>query len=416
MINKRNTKSQPVEYRQVHRAYQSLKNNGKAAGVDGLSMEDFEKDKEKLLYKIWNRMTSGSYFPPPIRAVDISKKDGGVRTLGIPTVSDRIAQMVVKHAIEPRLEKIFHEDSYSYRPKRSAHDALKVTRERCINYDWVIDLDIKGFFDNINHELLEKCLTKHIEEKWILLYINRWLKAPFVNKTGKIIPRNKGASQGGVISPLLANLFLHYVFDEWMSKYYADIKFERYADDIIVHCRSKKQGQFLLSKINKRLNDCFLSLHPDKTKLIYCKDYKRKDDEDNVSFTFLSHTFKPRKYQSKYGKGFFLGFGPALSMKVQKAKILELKTLYQEFFSIGSLKGIALHINAKIRGWINYYGRAHLWALKPIFNALNFRLAKWLKRSHKRFKYSLGYAFKYLKKLCRFYPDLFAHWERGFTV
>lgn len=416
MINKRNTKSQPVEYRQVHRAYLSVKNNGEAAGIDGLSLKDFEKDKEKHLYKIWNRMTSGSYFPPPIKAVDISKKDGGVRTLGIPTVSDRIAQMVVKHAIEPRLEKIFHEDSYSYRPKRSAHDAIRVARKRCTEYDWVIDLDIKGFFDNIDHGLLRKCLSKHIDEKWIMIYIERWLKVTFINRSGEIIHRRKGVSQGGVISPLLSNLFLHYVFDQWMAENYPYIKFERYADDIIVHCKSKKQSNFLLSKISERMNKCLLSLHPDKTKITYCKDYRRKEDEENVSFTFLGHTFKPRRIKSKKNDGFFLGFSPAVSMKVIKEKISELKSLYRLFYIRGSLGSIADLINAKIRGWISYYGRANLWALKPIFDTLNFRLAKWLKRTHKRFKYSLGKAFKYLKKINHRKPDLFVHWQRGFTV
>ena len=416
MIERRNTKTQQITYKQVLRAYKSVKNNGKAAGVDKVSLSDFKADKEKQIYKIWNRMTSGSYFPPPIRAVEILKKDGGKRKLGIPTVADRVAQMVVKHKIEARYEKMFHKDSYAYRPKKNVHETLKKARKMCMEYDWGIDLDIKGFFDNIDHELLMKCLYPHVSEKWVLLYIKRWLTAPEIDRHGVKTMRNKGTPQGGVISPLLSNIFLHYVFDKWMEKYHTSNKFERYADDVIIHCKSKEEALRLLNEVNKRMNKCNLELHPGKTKIFYCKDYRRKAKEENVSFTFLSHTFKPRVHKSKFGESYFLGFSPAISIQAKKDKISKIKEMYRKFFVIKDIKQVAEYVNSKVKGWITHYGRANFWKIKPIFDNLNFRLAKWLKRQNKRFKYSLYKAFKYLKYMQRTIPELFVHWSYGFKV
>jgi len=417
MIEKRNTKTQPITHQQVWRAYKSVKDNGKAAGVDEVSLKDFAEDKERQIYKIWNRMSSGSYFPPPIREVEISKKDGGKRKLGIPTVADRVAQMVVKHHIEARYEKKFHQDSYGYRPKKDVHEAIKRARERCMEYDWGIDLDIKGFFDNIDHGLLMKCLHPYISEKWVIMYIERWLKAPIINKEGEKGTREKGTPQGGVISPLLSNIFLHFVFDKWMEIYHPNNKFERYADDVIIHCRNKGEAEQLLREVNERMNKCKLELHPEKTRIFYCKDYRRKANGENVSFTFLGHTFKPRRHKSHFCEGkYFLGFSPAISIKARKDKISKIKEMYKKFFIIKDIHQIAKYVNSIIGGWIAFYGRANFWKIKPIFDNLNFRLAKWLKRQYKRLKYSLGRAFKHLKHIQKLKPDLFVHWRYGFTV
>ena len=415
MKDKRETKYQPITRRQVRRAYQAIKDNGESAGIDGMSLKAFDEEKEANLYKIWNRMASGSYFPPAVREKEIPKEGGGTRILGIPTVSDRIAQMVVKHYIEPRLERIFHEDSYGYRPKKRMHEAIEVVRKRCIEYAWVIDLDIKGFFDNMDHGLLMLCLEKHFKEKWVLMYIERWLKASIQRENGEIEERCKGTPQGGVISPLLANLFLHYVFDRWMEIYHPGVKFERYADDIIVHCRGKVEAEKLLSKIRCRMESCNLELHPEKTKIVYCKQWNRGGDHEDVSFTFLGHTFKPRKLKSKYN-GFFLGYTPAISREVIKRKVREVKDVMNRHKWVSSIDDLAVILNEKTRGWIRYYGRANKWAMKPIFDSLNYRLAKWLRDRFKRFKGSLSKAFIFLRQLSRRRPDLFVHWKFGFCV
>jgi RNA-directed DNA polymerase len=228
------TKTKPfcISKQVVWEAYRRVKANQGAAGVDGQSIKDFEVHLKDNQYKIWNRMSSGSYFPPPVRTVDIPKSDGRSRRLGIPSVSDRVAQMVVKMYLEPKVEPIFHPDSYGYISGKSALDAVSVTRKRCWWYDWVIDLDVQGFFDNIDHALMMHAVKKHISSKWMLLYIERWLKAPAQLEDGSLIGRNKGTPQGGVISPLLANIFLHHVFDEWMRVSYPKLLFSRYADEL----------------------------------------------------------------------------------------------------------------------------------------------------------------------------------------
>src|SRR6201988_235027 len=295
---------------EVWEAYKRVKANHGAAGVDGQSIEDFERDLKGNLYKIWNRMSSGSYFPPPVRTVKIPKANGGERKLGIPTVSDRIAQMVVKLKLEPLVDPLFHPDSYGYRPRKSAREAVGQARQRCWWHDWIIDLDIKGFFDNIPHDLLIRAVKKHAKEKWVVLYIERWLKAPVQEENGQLIPRAKGTPQGGVASPLLANLFLHYVFDRWMTANFPQIPFERYADDAIVHCRTEKQAEMIRKAVAKRLSDCGLELHPEKTRIIYCKDDTRKGGHTDEKFDFLGYEFRPRESINRNGK-VFTNFSPA---------------------------------------------------------------------------------------------------------
>ena len=307
-----------ISKKEVWEAYLRVKENKGAAGIDDQSIEDFEKKLKKNLYKIWNRMSSGSYFPPPVRTVKIPKKNGGERKLGIPTVADRIAQQVVKARLEPELEPVFHADSYGYRPGKSALDAVGQARERCWRYDWVIDLDIKGFFDNLDQNLLLRAVKKHAPEPWILLYIERWLKAPVREEDGRLIPREKGTPQGGVASPLLANLFLHYALDRWLMVNHSQVPFERYADDVIVHCRTERQAQEVKAAIAKRLQACGLELHPEKTKIVYCKDDFRKCTYPNEKFDFLGYTFQPRRSKNRKGR-FFINFSPAVSNKAAKA-------------------------------------------------------------------------------------------------
>ena len=284
-----------IPKREVWEAFKHVKANQGAAGVDGQSVAEFEADLSNNLYKLWNCLSSGSYFPPPVRRVEIPKVNGGTRPLGIPTVADRVAQEVARRFLQPGLEPAFHANSYGYRPGRSAHDAVRTARERCWRHDWVLDLDIKGFFDSIDWELLLKAVRHHTDCPWVLLYIERWLKAPVKMEDGSVVPRTAGTPQGGVISPLLANLFLHYAFDTWMARTFAHIKFERYADDIICHCASADEARALRSALADRLAACKLILHPEKTKIVYCKDANRRGDFPNQSFDFLGFTFRARK-------------------------------------------------------------------------------------------------------------------------
>ena len=307
-----------IAKRDVWEAYKQVKANRGAAGVDGQSIEDFDRDLRRNLYRIWNRMCSGSYFPPPVRRVDIPKGDsGGTRPLGIPTVADRIAQMVVKRYLEPILEPEFHEDSYGYRSGKSAHDALAVARRRCWDRDWVLDLDIKSFFDEIDWELLMRAVRRHTDCKWVLLYLERWLRAPVSMPDGTLVGRERGTPQGAVVSPVLANLFLHYAFDRWMRREYPAVPFERYADDAICHCRSEAQALELRQALEQRFAECRLRLHPQKTKIVYCKDANRPGEYPDRSFDFLGYTFRPRMAKNRDGKR-FVGFIPAVSKTAGK--------------------------------------------------------------------------------------------------
>lgn len=303
----------PITKEMVWQAYQAISKNGKAAGIDGQSLDDFSRDLKNNLYKLWNRLASGSYFPPPVRRVEIPKSKGeGMRPLGIPTVSDRIAQMVVRQIIEPRLEPIFDSDSFGYRPGRSAHQAVDLCRHRCWKRDWVLDLDIKGFFDSIDHDLLLKALQSHIQERWLILYLQRWLEAPVQLPNGELQARNCGTPQGGVISPLLANLFLHYAFDAWMRRNHPDIQFERYADDVICHCSSQREALALKESLEARFLACHLTLHPEKTSVVYCRDSNRRGPFEKIQFEFLGFSFRPRCAKNRWGK-LFTNFVPAAS-------------------------------------------------------------------------------------------------------
>jgi RNA-directed DNA polymerase len=400
-----------ISKRVVFEAYKRVKANKGVAGVDSESISDFEKDLKNNLYKIWNRMSSGSYFPPPVRGVGIGKDDGGQRMLGIPTVSDRIAKMVAKIYFEPEVEPCFHPDSYGYRPGKSAIEAVGVARQRCWRYDWVLDLDIKGFFDNIDHGLMMRSVRKHTDCKWILLYIERWLKAPIQLEDGSLVSREKGTPQGSVISPLLANLFLHYAFDEWMRRNHPHIPFERYADDIIVHCKSERQAKWIKSVIEKRLLECKLELHPEKTKIVYCKDDDRRGNHVNEKFDFLGYTFRPRRAKARRRNRFFVGFNPALSNKAAKSMGDTIRGWEIHLMSDKSIEDVSRIINPVVRGWINYYSRYYRSALYPIFYQLNKALGKWAMRKYKRLRGRKRKATWWLRRIARREPGLFAHWQ-----
>jgi RNA-directed DNA polymerase len=408
------SKSLPITKRMVWKAYMSVRASNGSAGVDNESLEDFAADLYNNLYKLWNRLTSGSYFPSAVKEVEIPKGEGKVRKLGIPTVSDRIAQMVVKEYLEPKLEPVFHGSSFGYRPQRSAHQALEQANMNCRTYDMVIDLDIQGFFDEIDHELMLKALQKHIQEKWVLLYVERWLKAPVQGKDGAIRQRNVGTPQGGVISPLLANLFLHYCFDKWMEINFPKLKFERYADDIIIHCTSPEQASYVLSRIRKRLADCKLRLNPEKTKIVYCRDSNRyKRSHPIVSFTFLGHAFMPRKCHTKQGHLFY-SFTPAISSKAIKKINDEVKEMQIHRMSETKLEVIASMLNPKIRGWINYYGKFRKSELQKIFYVLHNRIFKWVRWKYKQHRKNTWGAIKWLRRVANTRPHLFVHWQHGF--
>lgn len=393
----------------VWEAYEKVKANKGSAGVDNQTLTEFEKDLKNNLYRIWNRMSSGSYFPPAVRMVEIPKSDGKMRKLGIPTVTDRIAQMVAKIYFEPLVEKHFHEDSYGYRPNKSAHQAIGKSRERCWRYDYVIDLDIKGFFDNLDHELLMRAVKKHTDCKWLLLYINRWLKAPIETTDGQKQDRIKGAPQGGVISPLLANLFLHYAFDEWMKRNYFHNPFERYADDIIVHCKSQGEAEKLKLAIEARLKDCGLELHPEKTKIVFCKGNNKDEGFPNQKFDFLGFTFRPRRAKSREGK-LFVGFLPAISNSAAKRIRQTIRSWKLQTQSGKKIEEIAEMINPVVIGWINYYGKFYKSEIYPIFEWLNRKPAKWAK---KKFKRSETKSIHWIGRIAAKEPELFAHWEFG---
>ena len=401
-----------ISKRVVFEAYKRVKSNKGAAGVDEESISDFEVNLKDNLYKIWNRMSSGSYFPPPVRAVDIGKKDGGQRRLGVPTVSDRIAQMVAKMYFEPEVEGHFHPDSYGYRPQKSALEAVGVSRQRCWRHDWVLDLDIKGFFDNIDHQLMMLAVRKHTDSKWLPLYIERWLKAPVQLADGTLVERDKGSPQGSVISPLLANLFLHYVFDEWMRRQYSMIPFERYADDIIVHCRSEKQARFILAMIEKRLLECKLELNPAKTKIVYCKDSNRQGNYPEGKFDFLGYTFGPRLSKDRWNR-YFVNFSPAISAKAAKSIRRTISGWRIHRKSDKDVADLSRIFNSTIRGWINYYGRYYKSELYPIFDQLNRILTKWAMRKYKHFRKRKPRARHWLGRIALRQPYLFAHWQFG---
>ncbi len=393
-------------------AYKLVKANAGAAGVDNESLADFERNLEDNLYKIWNRMSSGTYFPPPVKAIPIPKKSGGKRILGVPTVSDRIAQMIVKLTFEPEVEKYFLPDSYGYRPNKSAIDAVGVTRKRCWQYNWILEFDIRGLFENIPHDLLMKAVRKHTQCKWVLLYIERWLKAPMM-KAETIIERSSGTPQGSVISPVLSNLFMHYAFDMWMHRKHPENKWCRYADDGLVHCTTEPEAQQLHCELKERFAKCGLTLHPDKTKIVYCKDAKRKKKYDKTSFDFLGYTFRGRKVKSTKNNNMFIGFTPAVSKVALKSMRAKTRKLNWRNRTDLSLEQIAKLYNPVLAGWLNYYGKYTKSALYPIWRHFNKTLVAWAMRKHKRYKYHKTKATKLLIKIAKQQPELFAHWKAG---
>ncbi len=408
-------KSFEISKRDVVRAYELVKANQGAAGVDKQTIEDFEKDLSGNLYKIWNRMSSGSYFPPPVRTVEIPKGDGTKRPLGIPTVGDRIAQQVVKLQLEPLVEPHFHRDSYGYRPGKSALEAVGVTRKRCWRQNWVIDLDIKGFFDNLDHDLVMRAVRHHTTLPWIILYVERWLKAPAQMPEGTLVERIKGTPQGGVISPLLANLFMHYAFDAWMTRTYPSVQFARYADDVIVNAGSREQAEELLAAIRERLRECHLELHPEKTKLVYCKDDDRPEDHDHTTFDFLGYTFQPRGAKNRWGQH-FVSFLPAISQRARKKirqKIRDWRIPRTR--SNQTLEQIANLVNPSVRGWFNYYGKFYPSMVKITLRHLERVLVKWTRDKFKNLRGHQRNACHWLGRVARENPNLFVLWQIGVT-
>lgn len=405
-------KGKPYEIsrQQVMAAYKMVKANKGAAGVDGTTIEEFDADLKNNLYKIWNRMSSGSYFPMPVKGVEIPKKSGGKRLLGVPTISERVAQTVVRMNLEPLVEPIFCEDSYGYRPNKSAIDAVGVTRKRCWEYDWLIEFDIRGLFDNINHELLMKAVRKHTDCKWVILYIERWLKAPFQMPDGTQVERTAGTPQGSVISPVLANLFMHYAFDKWMEKECSSNPWARYADDGVIHCKTKSDAEKMLEKLRKRMMECKLELHPEKTRIIYCKDSTRKGEHEHTSFDFLGYTFRTRLARNKKGQ-FFTTFSPAVSRKACTSfneRIREIRSRNTN----KNLAQLANEMNPVMRGWANYFGCYNQSVMKHKLAKVNLALVAWARRKHKSIK-SEAFAWKWLKRCASTWPNLFVHWKMG---
>ncbi|CAN5124804.1 group II intron reverse transcriptase/maturase [soil metagenome] len=396
----------------VWEAYQKVRSNKGSAGIDAIGMQEFDADRSRHLYKLWNRMASGSYFPPPVKEVGIAKKDGSIRKLGIPTISDRVGQMVVKMFIEPRLEAVFSPNSYGYRPKRNAHQALTKVRENCWKQNWVIDLDIKGFFDNINHNKLMLAVEKHVPENWVRFYIKRWLEAPVVTVAGELIQKQgKGTPQGGVISPLLANLFLHYAFDKWLERTDKSVAFTRYADDVILHCNTKTHAEQTLKSVHQRMGSVGLELHPQKTKIVYCRDYKRKGNHPTVKFDFLGYSFQPRTAYSKKKGNLFLGYDCAISIGSRKRIADKLEELNVNKLTFKSIVGVAQYLNPMIRGWVHYYGKFKMYELTKVFRLLSKRLVWWARKRYKRYQTSIRKGYKWLATVRKQFPTLFYHWN-----
>ncbi len=403
-------KSFDIRKRLVFEAWERVRANAGAPGVDAVSIAEFDSKERANLYKLWNRMSSGSYFPGPVRAVEIPKDHGaGVRLLGVPNVADRVAQTAASMLLEEKLEPIFHPDSYGYRPGRSAHDALAVTRKRCWKQDWVVDLDIRAFFDSVPHDLMLKAVAHHTDERWVLLCIERWLKAPMQMPDGSIVAREKGTPQGSPISPLLANLFMHYAFDCWLTREYPGCPFERYADDSVVHCDTEEQARTLRAEIASRLWAVGLELHPDKTRVVYCKDGRRRGDSEHTSFDFLGYTFRARRASGR--RGFFVSFLPAMSQRARKAVGHKIRAWHLNRRSGANLSSLARDINTQVRGWINYYGAFYRSELYPLAMRINEHLVRWVMQKFKRLRGHPAKAWAWLDAVRQHQPGLFAHWH-----
>jgi RNA-directed DNA polymerase len=408
------TKSLPITKRMIWESYKKVRRNKGAAGIDKETLGMYEERLKDNLYILWNRMSSGSYFPPSVLEVEIPKGDGRMRKLGIPTVNDRIAQQVVKTYLEPRMEQEFSPHSYGYRPQKSAHQAVAMVQQNVRQYRWVIDMDIAGFFDSMPHALLMKAVDRHVEEKWAKMYILRWLEAPIEDEDGNKRSRNgKGTPQGGVISPLLANLFLHYALDKWLTIKYPHLRFVRYADDAIIHCNNQAEAERVLKAIKQRMLDCGLEVNERKSKIAYCKNGNRKGSYKVVKFDLLGFTFQPRPTSTKSGQ-MFLGFNCAISTKSKKRITEEFFKSNFHTWTGSDITRIAEEFNPRIRGWINYYGKFRKFSLMKIFRIFHHRLMRWAVNRYKRFKGSMRKAGRWIYALARSQPNLFVHWQHGF--
>jgi RNA-directed DNA polymerase len=399
-----------ISKREVWEAYEKVKANKGAPGVDGCSIDEFEKDLKNNLYKIWNRMSSGSYFPPPVLAVEIPKPHGGgTRILGVPTVADRIAQTVAARRLEEKVEPIFHPDSYGYRPARSALDAVGRCRERCWRYDWVIDLDIQKFFDSVPWHLIVRAVEAHTDVPWVVLYVKRWLAAPVRLPDGTLAERDRGTPQGSAISPVLANLFMHYAFDAWMAREFPTVPFERYADDAVVHCKSERQARHMRQAIADRMAEVGLRLHPDKTKIVYCKDSNRRGSYEHTAFTFLGFTFRQRRARNRHGKS-FSNFLPAISKDALNKISAAVRSWRLHLRTGHTFKDLARRINPIVAGWMQYYGAFYRSALSPLLQRINAYLMRWIRKKYKRLR-GKKKARECYQGITRRYPLMFTHWK-----
>ncbi|MFJ9847271.1 group II intron reverse transcriptase/maturase [Kitasatospora sp. NPDC101155] len=412
---KSQTKPFEISKWEVKEAWEEVRANRGAPGVDGQSIADFEKDLKNNLYKVWNRMSSGSYFPPPVRAVAIPKPHGGdTRMLGIPAVADRVAQTVVARHLMRRVKPVFHPDSFGYRPGRSALDAVGKCRERCWKRDWVVEFDIAKFFDNVPWDLLVKAVDTHTDAVWVKLYVDRWLRAPLQLPDGALLERERGTPQGAPVSPVLANLFLHYAFDTWTAREFPTVWFERYADDAVLHCVTERQARQVLAALTDRMAEVGLQLHPAKTRIVYCQDGRRQGSFEHTAFTFLGYAFRARRNRNRHGK-LFLSFEPAVSNDALGRRGREVRSWQLHTRSDLSFNELARWINPVVSGWINYYGRFRPWELHPFVMRVNAYLVRWIRQKYKRLK-AKRKALAKIQEIARRYPRMFAHWRLTATV
>lgn len=406
-------KSFQISQNEVLNAYKAVKANKGAGGVDGIEIDEFDKDWKNNLYKLWNRMSSGSYFPKPVRGVEIPKKNGKMRLLGIPTIEDRVAQMVLRNRIEPLVEPIFYEDSYGYRPRKSALDAVGQARKRCFRMKWVVEFDIVGLFDNIEHERLMRLIAYHVKDNWIILYIKRCLNTSIQMPNGEILERKSGTPQGGVISPVLANLFMHYMFDDWMVRNFPNCPWERYADDGLIHCVSRKQAEYVLDRLREQMGYAGLEIHPEKSKIIFCQRGNSQSESDNHSFIFLGYCFRKRMVKSQKGI-YFMGFTPAVSKEAGKNFREKIRNVIKEM-NTTDIVLLSQKLNPIIRGWMNYFMKyTPSEAFRQGINYVNLTLTRWLVRTRKKVRRSYIKSQHLLYRIAMSNLERFYHWKVGY--